>query len=222
MAWSHGYADGTQLPVRTLVQTVEEIARVIRVPLSVDIEAGYSDNPATVGENVAAVIGVGAVGINIEDGAGSPDLLCAKIEQARRAGARLGVDLFVNARTDTYLANIVAPERRLEETLVRAERYRAAGANGIFVPGLVDSAAIKVVASSVRLPLNLLVRPALPLAAELAALGVRRLSAGSGLAQATFGRTAALTTEFLRSGASVPFTEGVMVYRDINALMAAS
>lgn len=221
VAWSYGYADGTQLPVRLLVETVESIARVIRVPLSVDIEAGYSDDPAKVGENIAAVISAGAVGINLEDGAGSPDLLCAKIEQARRAAERLGVNLFVNARTDTYIGTHVPPDRRLEETLVRAERYRAAGANGIFVPALVDLPTIRTVAAAVRLPLNLLVRAALPSAAELAALGVRRLSAGSGLAQATFGRTAALTTEFFKSGASAPFAEGAMVYKDINALMAA-
>ena len=131
VAWSHGYADGNHLPVSVLVTTVEEIARVIRVPLSVDMEGGYSDHAEVVGENIARVIGAGAVGINLEDGTGSPDLLCAKIDAARRAGDRLGVDLFVNARTDTYLRGTFPPERRVAETLARAERYRAAGASGI-------------------------------------------------------------------------------------------
>jgi 2-methylisocitrate lyase-like PEP mutase family enzyme len=75
-----------------LAAAVAEIARVIRVPLSADVEAGYSDDPRAVAETVAAVIGAGAVGINLEDGAGTPDLLCAKIEAVKAAAARAGVD----------------------------------------------------------------------------------------------------------------------------------
>ena len=221
MAWSHGYADGNHLPVPVLAATVAEMARVIRVPLSVDFEGGYSSDPGVVGENVAAVIGAGAVGINLEDGTGSPDLLCAKIEQVRRTASRLGVDLFVNARTDTYLRDAIPPERRLEETLARAARYRSAGASGIFVPGLIESAAIRTIAASVGLPLNVLARAGLPATAELTQLGVRRLSAGSGLPEVMYGRTAKLAADFLRDGVSAPLADGAMPYRDINALMAS-
>lgn len=219
VAWSHGYADGDLLPVRLLLATVAEIARLIRVPLSVDVEGGYSDDPATVGETVAAVIEAGAVGINIEDGSGVPDLLCAKIEAAKLAGVRLGVPLFVNARTDVYLRGF-APERRVEETLVRAERYRTAGADGIFVPGLVDAAEIRAISKASRLPLNVMALPALPPAAELEALGVRRLSAGAGITEVVFAKTASLAAAFLRTGASSAVTRGAMPYPDINALMA--
>lgn len=218
VAWSHGYADGDRLPVRLLLATVAEIARLIRVPLSVDVEGGYSDDPATVGETVAAVIDAGAVGINIEDGSGVPDLLCAKIEQAKLAGVRLGVALFVNARTDVYLRGI-APERRVDETLVRAERYRTAGADGIFVPGLVDAAEIRAIAEGSRLPLNVMALPGLPVAAELEALGARRLSAGAGIAEVMFAKTASLAAAFLRTGESRTVTKGVMPYPEINALM---
>jgi 2-methylisocitrate lyase-like PEP mutase family enzyme len=221
VAWSHGYADGNFLPMPLLVSTVAGIARVIRVPLSVDMEGGYADDPAKVAENVAAVIGAGAVGINLEDGTGSPELLCAKIEQVRRAAIRLGVDLYVNARTDTYLRNTIPPERRIEETLARAERYRAAGASGIFVPGVVDATAIKTLAASIKLPMNVLARTGLPAAAKLAALGVRRLSAGSGIPEVLYGRIAALAADFQRTGVSAPLIEGAMPYRDINELMAA-
>jgi len=221
VAWSHGYADGNFLPVALLTQTVAEIARVIRVPLSVDLEGGYSDDPGVVGENVAAVVRAGAVGINLEDGAGSPDLLCAKITEAKRAAARLGVDLFVNARTDTHLRNQIPPERRVEETLRRAERYRAAGADGLFVIGLVDPAAICAIAAAVPLPLNLLARAGLPAAAELGALGVRRLSAGSSIPEALYGRLGTLARGFLATGCSDPLLDGAMAYRDLNALMDA-
>ena len=221
VAWSHGYADGGQLPVEVLVATVAEIARVIRVPLSVDMEGGYSDEVGVVGEHVARVVGAGAVGINLEDAGGSPELHGRKIEEARRVGGRLGVDVFVNARTDTYLRNTFAPEVRVAETLARAERYREAGASGIFVPGLVAAAQIRLIAATVKLPLNVMARAGLPAAAEVAALGARRLSAGSGIPEVMFGRTAALVAEFLRSGTSGPLTDGAMAYRDLNALMAA-
>jgi 2-methylisocitrate lyase-like PEP mutase family enzyme len=144
----------------------------------------------------------------------------AKIERSKAAGGRLGVELFVNARTDVYLKNLVPSDRRVEETLARADRYRAAGADGIFVPGVTDSAEIRTIAATVKLPLNVLARPGLPPAPELEALGVRRLSAGSGIASAAFGRIAWLAAGFIRTGASDPLAEGAMPYADINALMS--
>jgi 2-methylisocitrate lyase-like PEP mutase family enzyme len=218
VAWSHGYADGDQLPVRLLIATVTDMARVITVPLSVDIEGGYSDEPNVVGNVVAEVIGAGGVGINIEDGAGTPDLLCAKIEQAKSAGVRLGVNLFVNVRTDVYLRGLVSSERRIDEIIARAERYKAAGADGIFVPGVSSADEIKAIASSVRLPLNVLAWPGLPPASELETLGVRRLSAGSGITQAIYSKIAALAMDFLKNGASDSLADGVMPYPEINAL----
>jgi 2-methylisocitrate lyase-like PEP mutase family enzyme len=222
VAWSHGYADGDRLPVALLVETVSEIARVVKVPITVDVEGGYSGDPSQAADTVAAVIDAGGVGINIEDGAGDPGLLRAKIEQVRATASRLGVELFVNARTDVYLKNLVPAERRLEETLARAGGYRAAGADGIFVPGVTDPSEIRTIASEVGLPLNVLARAGLPPASELARLGVRRLSAGSGIGTAAFGRIASLATQFLRAGDSDPLIEGAMPYADVNALMATS
>jgi len=218
VAWSHGYPDGDALPLRLLVSTVAAITRIVRVPLTVDMEGGYGETPAAVGEAVAAVIDAGGVGINIEDGSSPPDLLCAKIEQAKQAGTRLGVDLFINARTDVYLRGLVPEPTRVEETLARVTRYREAGASGIFVPGVVDPADIRKIASAAGLPLNVLAWSGLPPAAELARLGVRRLSAGSGITEAAWGRAAALATGFLRDGRSDPLSEGAMEYGDINGL----
>jgi 2-methylisocitrate lyase-like PEP mutase family enzyme len=165
------------------------------------------------------VIDAGGVGINIEDGTGDPSLLCAKIESAKSAGARLGVNIFVNARTDVYLRGLVSADRRVEETLAREERYRAAGADGIFVPGILIGEEIRTVASTVGLPLNVLAWSGLPHVSELEALGVRRLSAGSGIAQAMYGRIASLAGNFLRDGASEPLAEGSMPYAEINELI---
>jgi 2-methylisocitrate lyase-like PEP mutase family enzyme len=218
LAWSNGYPDGDLLPVELLVSNVRAINRVIQVPLSVDVEGGYSNDPAKVAELAAALIDVGAVGINLEDGASPPDLLAAKIERVKQRAAQLGVDIFVNARTDVYLRGLVPEPVRVEETVARGQRYRAAGADGLFVPKVVEPKAIKVIASSVALPLNVLAWPALPPAAELGALGVRRLSSGSALAQFAYGRVAMLAADFLRDGRSAPLSEGAMPFASINPL----
>jgi 2-methylisocitrate lyase-like PEP mutase family enzyme len=218
VAWTHGYPDGDVLPVRMLVSSVAAIARAIRVPLTVDVESGYSDDPPAVEETVARVVEAGAVGINIEDGAGAPDLLCLKIERARRAGEHFGIDLFVNARTDVYLRGLAPEGKRVAETLARARLYRNAGASGLFVPGLREAGEIKAIAADAGLPLNVMALPGLPAAAELAQLGVRRLSAGSGIAQAVWGKAAALAGDFLKSAKSEPLGDGAMAYSAINAL----
>lgn len=220
VAWAHGYPDGDRLPLHLMLQTVAAIARVVDAPISADMEGGFASEPAGVGEAVAAAIDAGAVGINIEDGDASPELLCAKLERARDAGERRGVRLFVNARCDVYLRGLVAPERRVAETLARAARYREAGADGFFAPGVVAPDEIRALAQGIALPLNVLAQPGLPHAAELAALGVRRLSAGSGVSQASYGRARDLVTAFLRDGASDPLRAGSMPYAEINTLMS--
>jgi 2-methylisocitrate lyase-like PEP mutase family enzyme len=219
VAWSHGYADGDRLPVRLLLATVADVARAVAVPVTVDVESGYSTDPAEVAETVGAVTDAGAVGINIEDGGESPDRLCAKIERIRRAAASRGVDLFVNARTDVYLRGLAPAGGRVAETLARAERYRAAGADGIFVPGLSDAAEIRVIAEVSPLPVNVMAWPGLPAPAELETLGVRRLSAGAGIASAVVARTASLAAAFLRTGAFDGAVDQTLPYPEINALM---
>ncbi|WP_046656415.1 isocitrate lyase/PEP mutase family protein [Lysobacter capsici] len=218
VAWSHGYPDGDLLPVRRLVATVADIVRAIQIPLTVDAEGGYSDDPAAVAETVSGLIDVGAVGINLEDGGQDPDLLCAKIEHIKRASARLGIALYLNARTDVYLRGLAPPEQRVEVTLARAARYRAAGADGLFVPGLTDEAQTRAIASEAGLPLNLLARPALPSAEVLQTWGVRRLSAGSDIAQSMYTRMSALASGFLRDGDSRPLGADATPYSQLNAL----
>ncbi len=218
VAWARGYPDGDALPIEHMVAVVREMARVVTVPLSIDIEAGYSDEPARVAQVVAGVIDAGAVGINIEDGAGTPDLLCAKIEAARKAAARAGVDLFINVRTDVYLRGLASGAAAVEEVVRRAGRYRAAGGDGLFVPILTDAAAIKAIAAAIGAqPLNIMLMPGLPPFDVLATLGVRRLSAGSAIAQAVLGYAGRLTADLLASDSTEMFAEAAD-YSAINGL----
>src|SRR6266481_611158 len=192
VAWALGYPDGDVLPPRMLTDLTARITDVIRIPLSVDFEGGYTKNPAKVEENLKPIIDAGAVGINIEDGEDSPELLAKKIEKARKAAESAGVNLFINARTDVYLAEIGSPESRVGETIDRAARYRDAGADGIFVPGLYELSAIKAIVPEVKMPLNVMAYPGLPSTKDLKKLGVQRLSSGTGIPQMIWSRVAEL------------------------------
>ncbi|GAB3425821.1 isocitrate lyase/phosphoenolpyruvate mutase family protein [Massilia solisilvae] len=216
VAWSLGYRDGDVLPVGQHLAAIERIARMLTVPLSVDIEGGYADDPHQVGEHVARFIAAGAAGINIQDGAGSPERLCEKIEQARKAAQRLGVKLYINVRTDVYARGLVEPQARVAETLDRARRYASAGADGLFVLGVVDREEIHAIAAGTRLRLNVIAWPGLPPVAELGALGVRRVSAGSWLPQQLWARTTELASGFLADGRSQPLIEGAAPYAQVN------
>lgn len=220
VAWSHGYPDGDALPMDRVVWTVASIARAVRVPVTADVEGGYSDDPAGVAANVARVIEAGAVGINLEDGAASVDLTCRKIEASRRAAERLGVDIFINARCDVYLRGLAPAGQQVAETLRRAALYRDAGASGLFAPGVVEAGEIRELAANAGLPLNVMARSGLPGGAGLAALGVRRLSSGGDLAEAVYGRLRSLAVAYLASGDCSPLLEGAMGYSDLNELMA--
>lgn len=202
VAWAHGYADGHHLPVEKLLVAVEEIARVVAVPLTVDCEGGYAADPAGAAANVGRLIGVGAVGINIEDGREAHDLHVRKVEAIREAAAKAGVDLFINARTDVYLKQLAPADAALAETVRRGNALKAAGASGLFVPMLIDAEGLAAVVAAVGLPVNAMARPGLPKAAELERIGVRRLSAATGVAAAAWAAARAAAEAFLENGDS--------------------
>ena len=219
LAWSRGYPDGNALPEEQLIAAIRDIARVIRVPLTVDIEAGYSDDPAAVARLVARVLAVGVVGINIEDGERSPDLLCKKIA-AIRDQAHSGADVFINARTDVYLRGVARGEAATAEVIRRASRYHAAGCDGLFVPGLATADAMAAISAAIApMPLNVMAVPNLPPLDTLEKSNVRRLSAGSSIAQAAIGRTSHLVSGFLAGTMSGMF-DASADYGAVNRLFA--
>jgi 2-methylisocitrate lyase-like PEP mutase family enzyme len=218
VAWTMGYPDGGKMPADVAIAAACHMARVLRVPLSVDMENGYSDDPKTVGETVRRLLDAGVAGINIEDGAGAPAQLAAKIEAIKGAAKQSGSDIFVNARTDVFLAGLVDAPKRVDETLSRGAIYRAAGADGLFVPGLCDAAEISAVVASAGLPVNVMAWPGLASAAELGRLGVRRLSAGSGISQMLWGQAERLAKDFLAAGRSESMAEGSMPYAQLQGL----
>jgi 2-methylisocitrate lyase-like PEP mutase family enzyme len=219
LAWANGYADGDKLLTDTLISAVAAIARVIKVPLTVDIEGGYSNEPSHVADLIERLIDAGAVGINIEDGAESVENLCAKIAAIRERVLKKGADLFINARTDVYLRGLAARDNRVNETVQRATKYKSAGVDGIFIPALVEPMEIKQLCEKISLPVNVMAMPGLPDSTALNALGVKRLSAGSAIAQAVLGQAQQLGLAFLKTGQSQGlFTSNTMAYQPMNAL----
>ena len=200
VAWGHGYADGQFLPFERLLATVEDIVRAVRVPVSADIESGYAGEAAEIDGRVSRLMGAGVVGVNIEDGIAPAELLCAKIERAKAVAARAGIDLWINARVDVYLRKLATGQAAFDESVRRAALYRSAGADSIFVPGLVDQDVIARMVPLAGLPFNVLAWPGVPDAATLQRLGVRRLSAGGHLGRAALDRTYVLARAFLAEG----------------------
>jgi len=220
VSWAHGVADGENLDPAVLVAAVKEIVRVVRVPVTCDAEAGYGAAPAQVGAVIARIVDAGAVGVNLEDGRDAPEVLAGKIGEVKRVAARMGVDLYVNARTDVYLKELVPAARAVDEVLRRAHIYEAAGCDGLFVPGLVDEAGVRAIAGATRSPLNVLVWRGLAPVAQLGAWGVRRLSAGTAVANAALGAVKRAAAELLDHGTYDALLAGAVSSRDMNALFA--
>ncbi|MPY33440.1 isocitrate lyase/phosphoenolpyruvate mutase family protein [Streptomyces adustus] len=222
LAWSLGAADGDRLDRERAVGALTAVASAVRVPVSADIEGGYAPDPQGVAATVRAVLAAGAVGVNIEDALHEgPEPLRPVAEQAERiAAARAAADaqdvpLFVNARIDTYLRGAGGVDRTLE----RAAAFLAAGADGIFVPGAVDPETVKLLVDGVDGPLNILIGPGSPSVAALAGLGVARVSAGSGLAEAAYAEVRRVARELLDTGTyDVP--AGGPGYGGLNKLLA--
>jgi 2-methylisocitrate lyase-like PEP mutase family enzyme len=220
LAWSAGYSDGQKLPAAELVATVQRIARVVAVPLTIDVEAGYSDNCANVADLVMQLLHQGVVGINIEDGRDEPALLAAKIEAIKSAATKRSMQVFVNARTDVYLKGLAPESGRSVEVLQRAELYRNAGADGLFVPSLLNSTDISDIVQRANLPINLMAHKLLPSVVELKCLGVRRLSAGAAICQAMFARAAELASLMMNQDSLPALFENTTSSAELNTLFS--
>jgi 2-methylisocitrate lyase-like PEP mutase family enzyme len=227
VAWSLGAPDGDRLDRDRAVDLVARVARAVRVPVTADIENGFAADPAGVAETIRAVVAAGGVGVNLEDvsyGDDGPTLnpipeQVERIRAAREAADATGVPLYLNARTDIYLLGIGAPETRLAASLERAAAYREAGADGIFVPGTTDPDTVAALVKGIAAPLNILAGPGAPTIAELAALGVARVSIGSKLTAAAYGAARRAAEELLGAG-TYGGLAGALDYGTLNRLLS--
>jgi 2-methylisocitrate lyase-like PEP mutase family enzyme len=207
VAFSLGYPDGQKIHKDRMMAVVARIAQAVKVPVSVDAEAGYGNDPEGVARTARVVIVGGAIGMNLEDATGDPErplmdlsLQLEKISAIRNTADKLDVALVINARTDVYLLQVGELSSRYDETIRRLSAYRDAGADCVFAPGLRDRAAIERLVNDVKCPVNILAGPGSPSVRELQALGVARVSLGSGPMRAALGTLRRIVEELKTNG----------------------
>jgi 2-methylisocitrate lyase-like PEP mutase family enzyme len=182
VAAAHGFDDGEKMPLEIAVANAARIVAATELPVTIDLEAGYSASPAAVGAAAKAMFDVGVVGINLEDQRIGGEGLYSIAEQSARIAAAAKAGLFVNARTDLFIKtpadahNIALVEQALE----RAQAYANAGAKCFFAPFLKNPELIAALCSASPLPVNIMVFASCPDTKTLAALGVARVSYGPG------------------------------------------
>ena len=227
VAFAVGYPDGEAIPRDEMIAAIARIARVVTIPVSADIESGFANDTRELAETIRRVIDAGAVGINLEDQVHDGtrrlydlDVAVARVRAAREAAEATGVPLVINARTDVYLLGVGEPETRFEHAVRRANAYRKAGADCLFVPAVGSHADIERLVPALEGPLNLLSIPGLPPIAELERLGVARVSVGGRLTLGAMSGLKKSVTDLLTNGTYEPTLEGAIGYPDANRLMA--
>jgi 2-methylisocitrate lyase-like PEP mutase family enzyme len=221
---SLGYPDGELIDRKDLVAAVARIGRVLTVPLSVDIVAGFGHTPNEVVETVKDIVKAGAVGINIEDFVHATKKLfpvaeqVEKIKRLRDLARALKIPIVINARTDALRYAEGNDEARLAEAIRRGVAYRDAGADCIYPMGLIEAGAISTFVKALRFPVNLMVRKGLPSITELQKLGVARVSFGPSASYATMGLLKRVSKEVIEKGTYENLVEGAITYDELNSL----
>jgi 2-methylisocitrate lyase-like PEP mutase family enzyme len=224
VAASMGLPDGERVERDEMLAAVRRITQAVSIPVTADLESGYGDSAEAVELSARGAILAGAVGLNLEDARGGAlldiELSVARVRAARRVADELGVPLVINGRTDVYLLAVGPPESRFDEAVRRANAYRDAGADCLFVPGALDAETIGRLVSAIHGPLNVLALKGVPGGAELERLGVARVSTGSGPMRATLSLTRRIA-EDLQRGEFGAFTDGIITHAEVNRLMGA-
>jgi len=218
IAFSLGYPDGERIPQDEMLRVVERIARSVGVPVTADLEAGYSDVAAT----ARRLIEAGGVGLNLED-MRNGELIdiqkqVASIHAIRDVASGARIPLVLNARTDLYLENIGDPAHRFERACERLIAFKEAGADCLFIPGVSDLSLIRRFTAALQFPINILAGPQSPSFAELKNAGVARVSLGSGLMRATMGFVRDLARRINTSGDSRRVWDTAIPFAEANAL----
>ena len=224
IGYAFGYPVGQKMPRDEMLFIVRRMAQWLSVPFSADMEAGYGDGPQAVAETTRLTAEAGAVGINIEDRTYQREEPLFAIEEAA-ARVRAACDsaapfgMLVNARTDLYWLG-GSGEAIFAETVERAQAFRTAGADCIFIPGVKDPEIIRRLVKAIDAPLNVLAGVGSPDIATLMSLGVARVTFGATMARAAYatleqaaGEVAAKGTyDFMASGAG---------HADMNRMLSA-
>lgn len=215
-----GYPDGQRIPRSEMCFLVKKMAGAVEVPLTADLEAGYDD----VAQTARDLIDAGAVGLNFEDMVDSElleiDDQVARLQTLRSVADEAGIPLVINARTDIYLAEHGDAATRFERSVERLNRFREAGADCLFVPGVSDAETIARLVREINGPVNILATPACPSLARLRDLGVARVSLGSGPSRVAMGAFRRFAHDVLFHGKLDGLQTEAISYGEVQALLA--
>jgi 2-methylisocitrate lyase-like PEP mutase family enzyme len=224
-AYMLGYPDGQRITRAEMLQSVATVAAAVEVPVTADLEAAYGDSADAAAETARGLIAAGGVGLNMEDTADAGGLLAIegfirKIKAVRHVAVEEDVPLVLNARVDVFLAEIGEPSTRLEHTLERGRSYRSAGADCVFVPGVVDAPTIGALVEGIGGCVSVLATAGSPAVGELARLGVARVSTGSGPYRLALTQAKRLAEDAYGAGTFGALAESGITHADAQRLLA--
>jgi 2-methylisocitrate lyase-like PEP mutase family enzyme len=202
-AWSLGKADQTVTRAE-LVAHVGVVAEATPLPLNVDSERCYPNEPGGIAETVAMLAAAGASGFSIEDYDPATDridevgLAAERVAEAAESAHGLADPMVVTGRAENHIRGV----DDLDDTIARLVAYRDAGADCAYAPGLATIEQVRAVVDAVGVPVNVLALASGPSVQELAAAGVRRVSTGGALARFSYGALLEAAHELLAQGTS--------------------
>ena len=223
-----GYPDGQRVTLEQMTDVVRRIANRVDVPVSADIEAGYATSIDGVVNATKTVLAAGAVGINLQDSTEEPSdplfdvgTQVEKIKAIRDMAASEEIPLVVNARTDVYIVSKEAPGQRLDHAIERANAYREAGADCIFVPdfGDLDGKAIATLVKEIHAPLNIIAGERTPPLPELEQMGVARVSFGPRPMRAALALIRRIAREWKTTGTYTRMLTDSLSYAEVNQML---
>jgi len=222
-AWSHGHKDGGMSRDRVL-DHLTEMVEATDLPINADFESGFAPDAAGVGDSVRLAVETGVAGLSIEDSTGDPskplyeiDIAVERLRAARKAIDRAGGDTLLVGRAEGFLHG----QADIELTIARLKAYASAGADCLYAPGLRSAEHIRAAVAAVApKPLNLLVGFGADLTvAQLAGLGVRRISVGGALARSAWGGFMRAAQLIIEQGKFDGFSEAASG-KDLNAFFS--
>jgi 2-methylisocitrate lyase-like PEP mutase family enzyme len=226
-AFSQGLPDGEAVSVDKMLAHIAEIVAAVDLPVNADFQSGYADEPDTVAVKVAHCIQTGVAGLSIEDATGKKDkplydlnLAAERIQASRAAIDRSGEDVLLTARAECFL---VGHSDALKESIRRLQAYAENGADVLYAPGVKTAEEIQAIVSAVApRPVNVLMSANTGLrVADLAAMGVRRVSVGSSLARAAWGGFIRAAKEISGQGTFGGF-DGNADFKELNSFFAGN
>ncbi|MGX5855584.1 isocitrate lyase/PEP mutase family protein [Dyadobacter jiangsuensis] len=208
LATAFGYEDGENLPFDSILRVAKRVTETVKIPLTVDIEGGYSDTAAGIAKHIKMLYEAGVVGVNLEDTLAKPTRQLRPAGEFRQLLVEIvnrleqeNIKIFLNVRTDPFLLGL---PNALDETISRINSYENTGIHGIFVPCVVRAEDIRTITSETVLPVNVMCMPALPDFNALKSLNVKRISMGPFLFNKMTAQTGILAKNVLEAQSFAP------------------